>query len=725
MADNIVSNLSSPISIMEIAGPQTLQATLIYNFYVPDETVNGKGYPRMELGTSEGSMDIRAVGDGVFNLGLKDTPGWVDMTQNEPKIKEMKYQIQRQIPRYVEISIGGVVGNEFYGGEQAEAGLDALISDMGLTDASKLISLNLGSAHDDAALSAAAASDKFVSLSLQDNNLHTQISREVLNSIAVRGLGQDSYIDTLMNTGGIIDNQVGKDGIMETFLQNALATLRLQNAGVFDIPEADPLMGARQGRTPSEDMAAQNFQCQLSPQCFGDLLLGGLSNAINPFSSDFANDVQLANKITQIYKSVGGTPVEEQFTVPITPLVQSQFQILSDTTMDLYGIEGGQMDAFNSSEIGIIPLGYVVDKFEMLGDGSRFKHRPIILGNYRITTAIDTAIKMGAEYFYQSRAIFLITLPVEYKDGGSSNLTMIRALFLSRPSACIELDMVAFNRPPDPPNDIKFVYDFNDDNLAIHWNFPIEPQRDVRYFQIFRRGGYHEPFQLLKEYDFNDIVEKEPPEVRSELLRMDLIEMMRDNPRTFYIDNDFNKNSSFIYAICSIDAHENMSSYSAQFQVSFDKFGNQLVIEAVSPSGAPRFYPNYFLRPKVEGKKADSILVENAIKVSKHKKFSVYLDPPALKIEKEESGASYGRADVNHLVFAEQLGLPVETGGAKNLINRRNAHAKFIFGKEGRYLMQIINMDNGKTEELNLLLEDVRVPDKQDAVYGNPLADIY
>jgi len=713
-----LSDPSNPITVMDVAGPESLSATFMYNFYTPDETINDKGYST-SFANMFGQSVISGVGEGVFSINAGPDP----MTAAEAHAG-VSYAIQREIPRYITINITGISASIF---AKFSTDIDSKLESLGLVDSTALIKANLGTGQDDSSLSTSAITDKYVTLSLQDNDLHMQIARELLLTKDIHSPKNNSkfeteqLVDWISNKDGDYTNNIrgpfgaGTTGDVGEFFRNAIAAVHKQRAGVYVVPPEDSLTGTRQGTTPGEDMSAQNFVGQINPQCFSDLLMTGLSNAMNPFSSDFANDVELANLITANYKGTDSSTDSDTYNVPITPIAQSEVQGLSIATMEALGIDS-TADMFNDTQI--VPLGYILDKFEML-NGTRYQHTPIIFGNWKAQSGLDTKVKVGSRYFYQARAVYLVKLKVV---GDNNEAYSVWALFLSKPSASGEVVCEAYKRPPNPPNEIKFIYDFTHDNLTIHWNFPVEPQRDVKYFQIFRRTSFLEPFQLIKEYDFNDIILKEPYSNREELGRINLIEKMVGNARTFYTDNDFNKNSSFIYAIAALDAHENISNYSTQFQVSFDRFKNQLQVDQVSPSGAPRCYPNFFLAPTVDGIKQESILVEDAIKVSKHRKFSVYLDSHALKILKEDPENNGKYVDAEHLVFSEQLGLPGELDTTRSRIDRATANALYKFNREGKYLMQIINMDNGKTEELSLRIEDSRVPGKIIPGYVNPFA---
>lgn len=160
----------------------------------------------------------------------------------------------------------------------------------------------------------------------------------------------------------------------------------------------------------------------------------------------------------------------------------------------------------------------------------------------------------------------------------------------------------------------------------ITWTFPPNSQQDIKKFQVFRRRTIDEPFLLIKEYDFNDNVSPLP---RRENPGPGVSEKIR-NPRSFYFDMDFvrqttdaNRSSSFIYAVCAVDAHELSSAYSEQFYVTFDPYRNKIVKTLVSHSGAPKPYPNMYL----EGDTFIDAIIDEG-----HDRVRVYFNPEFFEI---------------------------------------------------------------------------------------------
>jgi hypothetical protein len=173
--------------------------------------------------------------------------------------------------------------------------------------------------------------------------------------------------------------------------------------------------------------------------------------------------------------------------------------------------------------------------------------------------------------------------------------------------------------PPAPPADLNFHWDFQRASLQIDWSFPTNPQRDIKGWQVFRRASTDEAFSLIAYLDFDDSIIRTP---LSETIDASLITKFKSST-TFHIEHEFNKYSNYIYAVCSVDAHGMTSNYSSQFRVTFDRIKNRLIKSLISSSGAPKQYPNTFLRAE---------LSLDSVKSSKSQRVRVYFDPEYLQV---------------------------------------------------------------------------------------------
>jgi hypothetical protein len=170
-----------------------------------------------------------------------------------------------------------------------------------------------------------------------------------------------------------------------------------------------------------------------------------------------------------------------------------------------------------------------------------------------------------------------------------------------------------------------------------------------------------EPFTLIKEIDFNDAFLRP---VRPDSPDSSLVERV-DFPICVYLDKEFKKDSSFIYALGCVDAHGFVSNYTEQLRVKFNKLKNQMELELVSVANAPRPYPNIFLRGS---------LTADLIKFSNRKDVDVYFDPEYLKIVDRRG------SDMNLLATSEN----------------------------GNYSLVVLDIDRAQSISIPLYVDDLR-----------------
>jgi hypothetical protein len=206
---------------------------------------------------------------------------------------------------------------------------------------------------------------------------------------------------------------------------------------------------------------------------------------------------------------------------------------------------------------------------------------------------------------------------------------------------------------------------------------PIVATRDVKRFQVLRRKSVSEPFELIREFDFDDSDVLTPRKEVPDLSRV----IKTEHSVGVFVDEEFTKDSTFIYALCSIDAHDLTSNYSQQFVVSFDRYKNKLVKQLISPSGAPKAYPNFYLLPDIGVGIGNTNITVDAMKDSSHKQMKIYFDP-------------------EYLTVKEASGLWSSRGKALRLIDTTSS--------DSLYKLQIINVDRQKSQVLDIKIEDLR-----------------
>ncbi len=312
--------------------------------------------------------------------------------------------------------------------------------------------------------------------------------------------------------------------------------------------------------------------------------------------------------------------------------------------------------------------GYIIDKYEVFPDGTREQKQSIYLDGVNSSKAIDSKVKYGAAYAYTVSSVVLVETTFETTQRGRRRIYKTSFLVKSRPSPqeiikCIE------KVPPPPPDGIFYRFDYDNENLMIDWQFPITPQRDVKKFQIFRRKNIDEPFSLLAQYDFNNSVKKWP---ETESVNPD-VNIKMDGSYTAYVDTSFDRSGDYIYTVVSVDAHNLTSNYGAQTRVKFNQLENKIELASVSPPGAPKQYPNFYVSP-TEAKNINTVrLTEDVMLDSNHQTMRIYFDPEYLKVENSEGH------DQKFLTTTSD---------------------------KGSYKIQILNLDRQKSQTVSISLED-------------------
>ena len=261
-------------------------------------------------------------------------------------------------------------------------------------------------------------------------------------------------------------------------------------------------------------------------------------------------------------------------------------------------------------------VGYILEK-KRVYKGVRYPMPPIIVSGRRKKLAFDSKIAYGQTYEYTGRTIAKFRVPATDLEGETYIQTFLLA---SKPSETVSIT-VEEDRRPEPPNDFNFHFEYDKENLILTWSPPTNPQRDVKYIQVFRRKTIHEPFQLIRQFDFDDSAVRTEPK---EYIDPSLIKRARVMP-TYFIDTEFSKASSYIYSLVAVDARQISSRYSTQVRVSFDVKDNKIKKEFISFSGAPKAYPNWNLKQN---------FFVDSMKDSSHKQVHIYFNPEAYTLLK-------------------------------------------------------------------------------------------
>lgn len=331
-------------------------------------------------------------------------------------------------------------------------------------------------------------------------------------------------------------------------------------------------------------------------------------------------------------------------------------------------------------------IGYILERYEVKNDGIK-KDKTFYIEDIQKTRYEDTSVLYGKTYIYAIRVVSAVKL-LTYKPEGSgidSSTVYVSSRPVSAPVECYEYI------PPPEPNNLRFTFDYKKRNLMILWDTPVNHQRDVKQFQVFRRKSIKEPFELIAQYGFDLSVagpdgQRYTTGERVDANKMDVLPQDKYLVHTqdptvdmeypvymhvdedFVVDTEFFTSSKFIYSVCSIDAHGMISNYSSQHYVTFDSNRNRLMTREICGSGSPRQYPNMNL--KVDAFK-DTIKVEG----DASRQLNVYFTPEYLSVKDDRN--------VKYKIVEAQT-------------SNSNPY----------YLMQLINLDNQKMQLLKINIKD-------------------
>jgi len=342
-----------------------------------------------------------------------------------------------------------------------------------------------------------------------------------------------------------------------------------------------------------------------------------LNNLGTNYSNDSGNQILDAAGFDQLVSNV--PPLQAKVSSLVLPdvFVSASLSQNDITTINNFYIKGLQASSTNDDAIvkpvyvgeksknienffsGTSLIGYIIEKYELSSEGF-VKIATFVIENISINSYIDLEVKYDTDYYYSIRTVAKIDVPgYDETNYEVRNLTYyICSNPVTNKIKCVEMV------PPPPPVDINFVWDYKINKLKIVWGMPVNSQRDIKQFQIFRRSSINEPFELIRQKSFDYSTKKYVTGESIDGNRSDMsheeaaLVDYESRPSLMYVDEDFIadvevfSSSKFIYTVASIDAHGMISNYGAQFEVTFDFFKNKIIKNLISNAGAPRQYPN-------------------------------------------------------------------------------------------------------------------------------------
>jgi len=276
-------------------------------------------------------------------------------------------------------------------------------------------------------------------------------------------------------------------------------------------------------------------------------------------------------------------------------------------------------------------IGFLVEKIEVKAN-KVVQHPSIVIeGGAGQLTVYDSVINYGSYYRYRVRALYMReTIATFASTGGTGRAKILVAS--SGESAETSVECVETSPPPHPA-DVMISFDYDAPGIRVSWSPPVNTQRDIKYFQVFKRMTDTEAFRLVKVIDFDDSYERTqlsetyPSRIVSKSGVISCI----------YVDENFSEGSEAIYAVCSVDAHGYSSGYSTQMGATFRRSKNAVVTRLVSRSGAPKSYPNLYLNEDT---------FSDTVRFTGKRKITSIIDPEAIRI-------SFGDGSVSENVLED------------------------------------------------------------------------
>ena len=607
---------STPVTLVNIPEVTKAEAKFVYNYYVRDERTN-----------SNGNL-------GVINLA--------DPSQEAQGIAKSE-----AVPRYNSLTL---TAPKFQNEDKMLRGIaDSL--------GRNLISDNLSYLQFESAISSA----RFSGIRLQDNQVDQSFYYALSSSISF--FGADS-VTSGNQQSTILQNYVSSSQAFGPDGQNLRDALsNLQSQGVSYAPTD---VRNEVASDTFRSVRFINFNMNVNNLLVSNMIRGALSDKTNIYEDEIESMAASAVTIQEdaIAAATPGVIQEDEYNIPVVSL-----ESFSTTESDV-----SASGPFNE---GSCPVGYYIEKFEIVkkdedGNYDRVTHDPLIVNSFGDLRLKDTAVKYGGTYLYNIRTVALTRFEAFRADatGDTSDEVVVAVILVASKGVMVRVQCTE-SIPPEPPGNISFKFDYAGDNLMIFWEEPLNPQRDVVRYQILRRSSVDLPFTLIRELDFDKSTSKVQP---VEKAPDDLI-LRVGGARKFYRDKDFHKDAKFIYSVCCVDARGFTSNYSAQFEVSFDRMKNKIILKLVSKKGAPKPYPNIYLNQD---------LFVDTMKDSGHSRMRVFFDPEYYDVYKT-SGKS------KDTYYGDELLRTEKQTESLNLIG-------------DSYKLQIINVDNQMSQLVDIKL---------------------
>jgi len=564
-------NMSLPserVIDLNISEVENLSSEFVYNFFVPDESVNESG--------------------GV--------PAAFLQKQTETIDNNFIAVSGRLLPRFIKLNwkpVSFKFGNNFNS-----------LSTIKIKD-------NLSSIVSESSFN----TKDFIMEQFQDNQLDGKLNYlttnilenkiKIYNSVIKAQIAQQqTNLNLRINSQSYLDkarllNTLTPDSVTSDFIVQALNQIKYLGAHYISDEQKTNIV-----KSSFDQIKNLKFPSRFNKKIIDQIVLSSIEDVIGLYSDELKPSYNNAVAVAELAKKTATNNVlnPDDFEIDIPFISQRGINIVDFETQ-------------------IYSLGFIVDKYEIsqnppIGISSKRFIKSFTVENPNASSFVDIEIKYGCRYEYTVRhvaAVEVLALSEEARQ-------LVAATFLVSSNDSLVTSVLATEEvPPKPPYDFLVSWNYDLDAPKISWSFPPTSQQDVKKFQVFRRYTINEGFELIKEYDFDNSFVKyddgENPDPN-------VVEVL-DSPKNSFVDLEYKKPEKVIYTVACIDAHGFTSNFSEQYEVWFDRFKNKLQKKLISKRNAPKQYPNIFLN-------ADTFV--DSMTDSNSEKIKIYFMPEFLKV---------------------------------------------------------------------------------------------
>ena len=286
------------------------------------------------------------------------------------------------------------------------------------------------------------------------------------------------------------------------------------------------------------------------------------------------------------------------------------------------------VDDIDSINTDSTKLGLLITKYEKIQNEyikkSDFLVKGVNESSYSFSLKDDNII-YGKTYLYRIQEVFL------YRKRNDTVLDYY--LFCGYPFFTEDI-LCEETKNPEPPIGLSAEYNIVNNEFRITWGAPTNDQNDAKGYQILKRESLEEPYTVISQIENH--LEFETFE-RKENILDEVIEKKPGKQTNYYVDKTFKNNKVQIYAVRTLDAHGNLSLYSSQIAILYNKIENNLIVDLISKPKAPIDIPNLLIPRRTILFENESFSVTNLPISSDIEKVTLYVTPEFVNISNNET----------------------------------------------------------------------------------------